>query len=241
MSRVDPRRLKSITVLHQDEHLVVVAKPAGMAVHGGAGETGPTVLGLVEAATEPPAKLHLAHRLDKGTSGVLVFTFGAGIAKAVGAAWDRVEKHYLALALGRVANPLHLTAPLDEKDGRRLAAETFARPLALLDAWAPTSTLLAVRIVTGRTHQIRRHLQGARHPVLMDDRYGDFAANKAFAKAIREAGGPRPKHPLLHAWRLELPHPALGTTLELVAPPPPIWGAVLNAAGREVDVLARLP
>jgi 23S rRNA-/tRNA-specific pseudouridylate synthase len=164
----------------------------------------------------------------------------ADVARALSASWDRFEKRYLAVALGSIPERRRFEAPLSEKDGRLLAARTEVEPLAALTTVAPAATLLEVRLETGRMHQIRRHLAGARHPVLLDDKYGDFAANKAWARAVRDAGGPKPKHLMLHAWRVRLWHPGTGAPLELRAPPPPFWREALVAAGAGVDALARL-
>jgi 23S rRNA pseudouridine955/2504/2580 synthase len=76
--------------------------------------------------------------------------------------------------------------------------------------------------------------------VLLDDKHGDFAASKAWSKAVRDAGGPRPKHLMLHAWSLRLRHPLTGEPLALTAPLPPSWPEILRAAGAGVDALRHL-
>ena len=236
LPRINPDRLTRLRVLFEDDHLLAVSKPAGIAVHGGAGETKKTVIDIVRAAYDRPADVVLAHRLDRGTSGVLLLTKGQPLAKQVRAKWDEAEKIYWAVALGRLPKPQRIRHPLPDHEGRMQPAATRFTPLAVFDGVEPAATLVEARLETGRTHQIRRHLKTLDHPVLIDDRHGDFAANKAWAKAVRQAGGPRPKHLMLHARRLELPHPVTGEALAFEAAPPPQWNEVLRAAGPEVDV-----
>ncbi|MDR0273891.1 MAG: RluA family pseudouridine synthase [Burkholderiaceae bacterium] len=263
-----PAPAREFPILLEDEHLLAIDKPAGVAVHGGSGVS----FGVIEQLRQarPQARfLELAHRLDRETSGVLL------IAKKPGALKDvqrqlrerRVGKTYLALALGVWPDNLKvIDAPLARyllkkplplprmEDGKKHPslplAEEGKKPLSLPRAgegWGeghregerrvrvahpddpagqravtlvkvlerlPETTLLAVTIKTGRTHQIRVHLAAQGHPIAGDDKYGDFARNKALQKQGL-------KRMFLHAWRLRLVHPASGQTLELTAPPPP--------------------
>jgi 23S rRNA pseudouridine955/2504/2580 synthase len=233
--RILTERLQRVAVLFEDDYLLVVSKPAGVAVHGGAGETKKTILEILTAAYSRPVELVLGHRLDRDTSGVLLLVKSQDLAKNVIGLWRVVEKTYWAVALGTIAKPLRVDRPLEDKDGRRRAAATRFEPLAQLDRIRPAATWVAAHLETGRTHQIRRHLAMAGHPVLLDDKHGDFAANKAWARAIRDAGGPRPKTMMLHARRLALPHPATGEPLVFEAPVPEIWPQLLSAAGHPVD------
>jgi 23S rRNA pseudouridine955/2504/2580 synthase len=222
---------REFPVLFEDEHLLVIDKPAGVAVHGGSGVS----FGVIEQLrrARPEARfLELAHRLDRETSGVLL------IAKKPGALKDvqrqlrerQVGKTYLALALDAWPGNLKvIDAPLarylvanghgegerrvriarqDDPAGQR--AVTLVKVLEQL----PEATLLAVTIKTGRTHQIRVHLAAQGHPIAGDDKYGDFTRNKALQKQGL-------KRMALHAWRLRLAHPASGAALELSAPLPP--------------------
>jgi 23S rRNA pseudouridine955/2504/2580 synthase len=222
---------REFPILFEDEHLLAIDKPAGVAVHGGSGVSSGVSEQLRRA--RPKARfLELAHRLDRETSGVLL------IAKKPGALKDvqrqlrerRVGKTYLALALGAWPGNLKvIDAPLarylipggagegerrvriagrDDPAGQR--AVTLVKVLQRL----PDMTLLAVTIKTGRTHQIRVHLAGNGHPIAGDDKYGDFARNKVLQKQGL-------KRMALHAWRLRFTHPASSQPLELIAPPPP--------------------
>ena len=211
-----PRPLR-LPVVYEDAALLVVDKPSGIAVHGGSGLS----YGAIEAlrAARPEAKfLELVHRLDRDTSGLLM------IAKKRSALVElhrmlrdgEVQKIYLAVAKGRwrgKARELreslhkHVNAQGERRvsvheDGR--AAVTRVKPLKSGDAWS----VLELQLMTGRTHQIRVHLAHAGHPVLGDDKYGDFPLNHSLA---REGV----KRLFLHAQKLSLKHPLTGEALRL--------------------------
>jgi 23S rRNA pseudouridine955/2504/2580 synthase len=236
--RADPSRLKSISILFEDDFVLVVSKPAGMAVHAGAGE-GRTVIELLGQAYAEERKLYLVHRLDRGTSGVLLVAKSSDVARKTSAVWDRFEKTYLAVALGRVREQT-IDRPIPDDDGKPQRARTAIHPRANLQAIDPETTLLDATIETGRTHQIRRHLQLVGHPILMDDKHGDFAANKRWSRAVRDAGGPRPKHSMLHAHILKGPHPLTREPMAIRAETPPFWREILSVSGARVDALADL-
>ena len=220
-ARPVPRPLE-LPVVHEDDALLVVDKPSGIAVHGGSGVS----YGVIESlrAGRPRAKLlELAHRLDRDTSGLLV------IAKKRSALVElhrmlregEVEKVYLALVKGgwqggarELRERLHkyVTAGGERRvavHGAGQTAVTAARPLAS----SPACSLLELRLMTGRTHQIRVHLAHAGHPVLGDDKYGDFELNRALARH-------GVKRLMLHARRLVFAHPLTGARLRLEAPVP---------------------
>jgi len=216
-----PRPLH-LPVVYEDPALLVIDKPSGVAVHGGSGVS----YGVIESlrAARPQAKfLELAHRLDRDTSGLLV------IAKKRAALVElhrmlregQVEKVYVAVAAGRWrggARELreslhkHVTASGERRvsvreDGQRAA--TRVKPLSV----SRDLSLLELRLLTGRTHQIRVHLAHAGHPVVGDDKYGDFELNRALAKQGA-------KRLFLHARRLAFKHPISGEPLSLEAPLP---------------------
>ena len=221
-ARPAPRPLE-LPVVHEDPELLVVDKPSGVAVHGGSGLS----YGAIESlrAARPKAKfLELAHRLDRDTSGLLV------IAKKRSALLElhrmlregEMEKTYLAVVAGRWRGGVrelreslhkHVTASGERRvsvraDGQQ--AVTRVRPLAT----GEELSLLELRLLTGRTHQIRVHLAHAGHPILGDDKYGDYELNRALAKQ-------GVKRLMLHASRLVLRHPTTGARLRLVAALPP--------------------
>jgi 23S rRNA pseudouridine955/2504/2580 synthase len=208
------------SVLLEDEDLLVVDKPAGVAVHGGSGISS----GVIEQLRQQRSGLRfleLVHRLDRETSGVLV------LAKKRSALTDlhaqlregRVGKHYAALVLGawkdgkrNVRLPLHkyVSASGERRvvvDEEGMAAHTIFRLVSRYEGF----TLLDAELKTGRTHQIRVHLAHLGFPIAGDDKYGDFDANKQLVRAGL-------KRMFLHAARLEFRHPRSGATVQVEAP-----------------------
>ncbi len=228
-SRVPPREFP---ILFEDEHLLAIAKPAGVAVHGGSGVS----FGVIEQLrrARPTAKfLELVHRLDKETSGILLV---AKKRSALTALQDQFRqrdtgKTYAALVIGDwpaslkvIDVALHKT--LDAEGERRVHAVAADHPdgrrsisLVRVVQRAGGYTLLDVTIKTGRTHQIRVHLQQAGHPIVGDDKYGDFAVNRALSRG-EALPGLRFGRMFLHARRLAFDHPASGERIELAAPLP---------------------
>jgi 23S rRNA pseudouridine955/2504/2580 synthase len=229
-----------LEVLFEDGDLLAVNKPAGLAAHPGSGITGATLVELVRAhvpgAADLPApefKPSPAHRLDRETSGVILVARNRKTMVALASlfeARDEVAKEYLALAKGKMPRPAGLIdVPLSEHE--QTTRSKAVRGVNLQEArtrWKVVgsmkeASLLAVRIETGRTHQIRRHLQAAGHPVAGDARYGDFNFNRQ-AKARWGL-----RRMFLHAWKLTLPHPVTGARLALEAPLPVELREVLKA------------
>lgn len=205
-----------MTILHLDEDLVAIDKPAGLlavASERGRQVTALALLRLHLSRPGAPARLWPAHRIDRETSGVLLFARSAEIQAAVQSAWERASKTYLALVEGRPSPPAGvIDQPLWEDRGlfvhvgRRPQAKPARTRYATREARG-ARTLLEVQLETGRRHQIRAHLAWLGHPVVGDPRYGN--------------PGPRL---CLHAWRLELDHPVDGRRLVLIAPPPKGFG-----------------
>ncbi|WP_374568868.1 RluA family pseudouridine synthase [Ideonella sp.] len=228
---------REFPVLFEDEHLLVIDKPAGVAVHGGSGVS----FGVIEQLrrARPDAKfLELVHRLDKETSGLLLLAKKRSALTNLQDQFRQREtgKTYAALVSGRwpankkvIDVALHKYLNADgERRVRAVAADhgegqrsiSLVRVVASYPGTAPGFTLLDVTIKTGRTHQIRVHLAHEGHPIVGDDKYGEFALNKALA-AGRLANGCRFDRMFLHARRLAFDHPASGERIELHAPLPP--------------------
>lgn len=230
---------REFPVVYEDEHLLALDKPAGVAVHGGSGVS----FGVIEQLrrARPEARfLELVHRLDRETSGLLLVAKKRSALTALQRQFRAREtgKTYAALVVGdwpasrrRIDVPLHKyldaagerrvrTTHADDAEG--LHSVTLVKVAARYGAY----TLLDVTIQTGRTHQIRVHLAHAGHPIVGDDKYGDFALNKTLA---RGAGGPRFERMFLHARRLAFDHPARDERLVLEAPLPPECRALLAA------------
>ena len=230
LAQVPPREFP---VLFEDEHVLVIAKPAGVAVHGGSGVS----FGVIEQLrrARPQAKfLELVHRLDKETSGLLMLAKKRSALTALQDQFRQREtgKTYAALVTGTwpvakkvvdVALHKYLTpegerrvraVANDDDDGRR--SISLVRVLQTF----PGFSLLDVTIKTGRTHQIRVHLASEGHPIVGDEKCGDFDLNKALASG-RHAAGVKFDRMFLHARRLAFDHPASGERIELASPLPP--------------------
>jgi 23S rRNA pseudouridine955/2504/2580 synthase len=235
---------RTFGVLLEDEHLLVADKPAGLAAHPGSGIEGATLVDEVRAHLRVPADLppgefrpSPAHRLDRETSGVVLVAKTRKAMVRLGELFtegDEVRKTYLALARGKFAKGSGvIDLPLSEheqtarsKDRRGVNFQEALTRWQVVSANRDAS-LLRVAIETGRTHQIRRHLQAAGHPVAGDRRYGDFGFNRE----ARARWGLR--RMFLHAWRLEIPHPVTGAPLRLEAPLPAELAEVLDRANLE--------
>ncbi len=205
---------RPLEVLFEDDAYVVVDKPAGIPVHGGSQTKLKTVLERMDT------RLSLVHRLDADTSGALVLGKNADAVRRAAAAWPQATKIYWAIAVGDLAGPVRIDDPLSDGRGRLLSAQTEVWPVARTPD--RSVTVVGVRLTTGRTHQIRRHLSGLGHPLVMDSRHGDFGFNKEFRQRVRAAGATNPKHTLLHARRVEW----LGRCA--VAPLPDRWWTWLS-------------
>lgn len=226
---------RDFTVLLEDEHLLAINKPAGVAVHGGSGVS----FGVIEQLrmARPQAKyLELVHRLDRETSGILLVAKKRSALKNLQDQFRERQtgKTYLALVRGQwptklkvLDKPLHkflLGASDDQAGERRVKVVSRDDPdgmpavtlVKVREAWADFS-LLEVTIKTGRTHQIRVHLASEGFPILGDDKYGDFELNRALARANARPGL---KRMFLHAWRLQFSHPATAERITLNAPLP---------------------
>jgi len=234
-----PRR--TFGILHEDEHLLVVDKPAGLAAHPGSGIEGATLVDEVRTYLRVPEDLppgefkpSPAHRLDRDTSGVVLVAKTRKAMVRLGELFtegDEVRKAYLALAKGKFAKAAGaIDLPLSEheqtsrsKDRRGVNFQEALTRWQVVSANHDAS-LLRVAIETGRTHQIRRHLQAVGHPVAGDRRYGDFPFNQE----ARARWGLR--RMFLHAWKLEIPHPVTGAPMRLESPLPPELVEVLGRA-----------
>ena len=212
---------REFPLLLEDDALMAIDKPAGVAVHGGSGVS----FGVIEQLRQarPLAKLlELVHRLDRETSGILLVAKKRSALKHLQDQFREREtgKTYLALVQGSWPEKLKVIDSALHKfllpDGeRRVKVTTNEDPdgmrsitLVKVAERLVDCTLLEVTIKTGRTHQIRVHLASQGHPIAGDDKYGDFEWNKVLQKQGL-------KRMFLHAWRLQFSHPATGKRVEL--------------------------
>lgn len=228
----EPRRVPpaAFPVVFEDDALIVVDKPAGVAVHGGSGVS----FGVIEQmrAARPDAPfLELAHRLDRETSGLLLI---AKKRKALLGLHDMMRegggrKHYQALVVGDWVNDKqHMRQPLlkwlTASGERRVKVDAqgkAAHTIITLQKRYGRYSLLGAELRTGRTHQIRVHLAASGYPIVGDDKYGADEVRAHFARLGLN-------RMFLHACRLEIPHPLTGEPLVLTAGLPPVCLKILD-------------
>lgn len=231
---LEPAPHAPFAVAWQDEHLLVIDKPAGVVVHPGRGNpTGTLAQALVGAgaAGGEPARAGIVHRLDRDTSGLMLVARTEAAHRALKARLrDReVGRCYLALVDGRPpARSATIDAPIgrDRRVRTRMSTDTDApreaRTHFTVERELPATTLLAVTLETGRTHQIRVHLQAIGHPVCGDPEYG-------------RAGAYGLARQFLHAARLAFEHPVTGAPISVESPLPGDLAAALELAERGPD------
>lgn len=231
--------MPALPVLFRDDRLLAVDKPSGLLVHRGWGGDRVTALDLARRIAG--RRVYPVHRLDRGTSGVLVFALDPEAARRLGEAFagERaetagdgeaiagIEKVYLALVRGRAPEDAVIDHPIPRSaGGPRVPAVTAVRRLGVAEPEpGRLYSLVEARPASGRLHQVRRHLKHAAHPVIGDVEYGKGEHNRFF----RERFG---LHRLaLHALVLALPHPETGARLRLAAPVPADLAGPLAALG----------
>jgi 23S rRNA pseudouridine1911/1915/1917 synthase len=213
-----------VPIRYEDAHLLIVSKPAGLVVHRGAGTTAPTLVDALRAMEVPlapgddPDRPGIVHRLDRGTSGVLVVAKSEEARSGLIGMFARhdVDRVYWALVegvpdppratidapIGRA--PVHRTRFIVDRDGRRAVSH-----YDLLDAHE-TAAEVAVRLETGRTHQVRVHMAAVGHPIVGDPTYGAGGLGAAIGL----------DRPALHARVLAFAHPVTGARVEVAEPLP---------------------
>jgi tRNA pseudouridine65 synthase len=243
-----------LPIVHRDDWLCAIHKPSGLLVHRTTLDRGETRFAVQLLRDQIGCRVHPVHRLDRGTSGVLLFALDRDIASALGAQFEAalVGKRYLAVvrghppAGGTIDHPLQrprddyeLELP-DVAEGEPQRAVTHYRRLAIaelphaVDRY-PSSRYALLELIpeTGRRHQIRRHLKHASHPVIGDATYGKGHHNRLFARLF---GSDRL---LLACVELRLTHPATGEPLVLAAPPADDFVRVIDALGWDQALACR--
>jgi 23S rRNA pseudouridine1911/1915/1917 synthase len=233
-----------LSVVHEDEHLIVVDKPPGMVVHPAPGNWSGTLVNALLGRGSLPAgsgeeRPGIVHRIDKETSGLLLVARTERTHRALSAAIAsrRVSRRYATMIWGHVnKDEVTVDKPLarDPRDRRRMAvvasgkaSKTTLVRLARFDS----VDLLRAHLHTGRTHQIRVHLASIGHPVIGDDTYGGGGGRKVVALP--------PRRHFLHAAWLRFRHPVTGADLDLRSPLPPDLRAALAQVARDDSVLTQ--
>ncbi|MDR5875421.1 pseudouridine synthase [Vreelandella gomseomensis] len=214
-----------LNVLYQDEHLVAVHKPSGLLVHRSALARGETDFLLQRLRNQLGRRVYPVHRLDRPTSGVMVLALSSAVAGRLSEAFSerQVEKRYLAVVRGKAPERERLDYPLREEDGTRPKSEMPAMPtmtdIRRLDSVElpvqvdryPVArySLVEARPLTGRRHQIRRHLSRRGYPIIGDAKHGKSVHNRFFAEQL---SAPRL---LLAATHLAFDHPLFDKRVQL--------------------------
>jgi 23S rRNA pseudouridine1911/1915/1917 synthase len=250
--QAEPRRLQPeaipLNIVFEDEHLAVIDKPAGLVVHPAPGHSGGTLANALLAHCGPSlegvggeGRWGIVHRLDAGTSGLLITakTTAAHEALTAALADRRIHRQYLGLSIGQMREAV---GTIDRPIGRR---SSDRKKMGVIRDGRPARTdwrvllesdglgLLALTLHTGRTHQIRVHLQAIGHPILGDGDYGwtrPRTLQSVAGERRRQLIGLWPKRPMLHAARLVFQHPMdAERTLTFESPPPKDFAAIAEA------------
>jgi 23S rRNA pseudouridine1911/1915/1917 synthase len=219
-------------IAHQDDHLLVVDKPAGVVVHPARGNWSGTLSQALEgiaAGGGEPWRAGIVHRIDRDTSGLLVVAKREDVHRALKGLLTsrRLHREYLALVEGRLeARSGTIDAPIGRDRRDRVLVSIYtdtpreARTHFELERMLPSSSLLRVELETGRTHQIRAHMAAIGHPVVGDRQYG-----RRLAYGLTRQ--------FLHATRLAFPHPVTGEQVDVTSPLPEDLAAALERAGSD--------
>ena len=240
-----------LEILYRDEHLVAVHKPAGLLVHRSDIDRHETRFAVQLLRDQLGRRVHPLHRLDKGTSGVLLFALDAESARKVGVQFERneVAKCYLAVVRGWPPESGLIDHALSRRFddyGRKLAPEAQAAPLPAITSYRRLATvelpdrvdrypqaryaLVELLPKTGRQHQLRRHMKHIAHPIIGDSTWGKGEHNRFFQRRFD-------CHRLLLACtRIELRHPVFGSPLVIAAPPEATFTAIFSALGWDRQV-----
>ncbi len=213
----------SLVPLYQDEHFIAFSKPSGLLVHRGWGDDPVTATDLARQFASAPVSP--AHRIDRATSGVLLFAHTAHVASLLQSGFEAgtIFKTYIALVRGIAPEQGVIDHPIPRReDGPRVAALTHVALLHNVSTGAPLSlpvdirrsSLVLARPKTGRLHQVRRHLKHIHHPLIGDANYGKGPLNRLFAETIGL------RRLALHALSLRLTHPITSEPLFIKAPLP---------------------
>ena len=230
-----------LNILYRDDDIVVVDKPDGVLVHRT--RISRDHIFLVQLLRDQVGQfVYPAHRLDRPTSGVMVFGLSSEVAGTLGASFMEraVQKQYLAIVRGCTDESGRVSREIPDEDGTPQAAQTDYRLLASVELPVKVGphestrySMVQAEPLTGRMHQIRRHLRSTSHPIIGDTEYGDGRHNRFF----RQEYGVR--RLLLHAYRLSFPHPRTGDLVSFEAPVPAEFVQLAEAWGWDLDAICK--
>jgi len=224
---VSSRERDTLEVVYQDEYLVAINKPSGMPVHRGWAHDGTPA--LQQLRDQLGRYVYPVHRLDRATSGVLIFALSAEVVRDMQGLFENgsMHKRYLTLCRGRDPNLRRVDHPL-RKEGTdvKQPAVTDFRLLGCFERYG----LYEAMPHTGRTHQIRRHLKHASHPIIGDVRYGKGEHNRIFRERFNF------QRLALHCDRMRFVHPRAARQVEVKAPLPDDFASLLNRLGFQRSV-----
>jgi len=229
---VDEPRASELSILYRDDALLIVNKPAGIVVHRGWANDRVTLLDV--ARDTVGSWVYPAHRLDRQTSGALIFGLSSEVARRLERelAQARVHKRYLALVRGMTPDSCFIDHPLAKEKGKeKLPSQTEVRRLSFFEVANDETGItrryswVEARPLTGRPHQIRRHLKHISHPIVGDVRYGKAEHNHLFRRRFGL------ERMVLHSAHVALSHPLDGRALEVDAPLPPELVGLLKSLG----------
>jgi len=249
--RITPAPAIAVDVVYEDDELAVIDKPSGLVVHPAPGHWDDTLVNALAArglhlAGGTEGRPGIVHRLDKDTSGLLVVAKTGRAHEKLGHALARrhIARRYAVLAWGHVGDERRIEAPLARhpQDRKRIVIRPEGRPAATVVrtvARGRAADLLRATLETGRTHQIRVHLQSVGHPVVGDTVYGGAVSHRSDATRSSADALLRvtPRQALHAAW-LQLPHPATGKTLEVRSEWPADLRPALSEALGDPNLLA---
>lgn len=227
-----PAAAPDLPVLYRDDALLIVDKPAGLIVHRGWANDRVTALDLARSLAG--CWVYPAHRLDRGTSGVLVFGLSPAAARALERAFaaDLVQKRYLALVRGMAPDAITIDHAIAKEEGKpKVPSTTHVARVAHCEVENDETGVtrryswVEARPETGRPHQIRRHLKHIAHPIVGDVRYGKAEHNRLFRRRFGV------ERMVLHAAEFSFPHPTEARRVSVSAPLPDELVALLRALG----------
>jgi 23S rRNA pseudouridine1911/1915/1917 synthase len=214
--QIEPEKIK-LDIIYEDDDIILVNKQAGIVVHPSYGHPSGTLLNALMAHSKDKYNFYLIHRLDKDTSGLIIFAKNIKSKISISKQFQKrtVKKIYLAAVKGTIVeNKGRIEAPLGRSPQNRklVSVNPLAKKMAISEfkvlARRNGYTLVEVRIVTGRTHQIRSHMKYINHPVVGDQQYGGSEACIDGKKYSRQ---------MLHAYCVIFTHPITSKTVEFIA------------------------